>query len=378
MVKPSISPDDLRRGLASGRMDRRTAAKVLASAGIASTTLAGVARPATADDPGFLQVFTWSGYDIPELHPGFIEKHGKSPEFSLFADNDEAVEKVRAGYMADIAVPTAYTVVRWYEGDMIRPIDPSRLSNWPDLFPELTRVEGMIFEGRQYAAPWAWGNSSVVYRTDLAPEYVGNESWKILFDEKYTGKIGARDAMDGVVLPAALILGFDPYNMNDDQIAQVRELMVKGNEIARFYWSSQADIEQALAAGEIVAAYAWNDGYKRLKEAGVPVAYMVPKEGILVWCDAQVVLKVADADEQLIYDYLDATLSPEVGKFMIESYGYGSSNTKAFDIADPAIIASLGIENPIEVMNSGFFFKGMEGNYRDRLIEMFEEVKAGT
>lgn len=29
-------------------------------------------------------------------------------------------------------------------------------------------------------------------------------------------------------------------------------------------------------------------------------------------------------------------------------------------------------------MNSGFFFKGMEGNYRDKLIEMFEEVKAGT
>lgn len=247
---------------------------------------------------------------------------------------------MRAGYTADIAVPTAYTVGRWYDGGMIKPIDTSRLKNWPDIFPELQSVEGTVFDGQQYALPWAWGNSSVIYRTDLAPEYVGNESWKILFDEKYAGKIAARDAMDGVFIPAALILGFDPYAMTGDQIAQVRELAVTGHKAARFYWGSQADAEQALAAGEVVAAYGWNDGYKRLKEAGVPVAYMTPKEGILVWCDAQILLKASDASADLIYDYFDSTLSPEVGKFMIEDYGYGSANMKAFDIADPAIVES--------------------------------------
>jgi len=376
-MKRVMSPRDLREGIAAGRLSRRDIAKALAAAGIATVTTHGVARRAEAQDT-WLQVFTWSGYDVPELHPQFVEKYGKSPDFALFADNDEAIQKITAGFQADIAVPTAYMAGKWYDAGVLAPVDTSRLSNWGDVFDKLKNLEGTRFDGQQYVLPWAWGNSSVVYRTDLAAEYVGNESWSILFDEKYKGRIGARDAMDGVIVPAALILGFDPYNMNDDQIAQVREMTIKARDVARFFWSDQSEIEQALASGEIVAAYAWNDAYKRLKDAGVPVAYMVPKEGILTWTDGQVLLKGGQASADVTYDYLDSTLSPEVGKFMIESYGYGSCNRKAFDIADQALVQSLGLSDPEKVMTSGIFFQGMEGGYRDRLIKMFEEVKAGA
>lgn len=370
-----LTPDRLRALAGEGRLTRRQIAKALASAGIVTATLPGVTRPAAA---GSLTVFTWSGYDVPELHQPYIDKYGASPDFSLFADNDEAVEKAKAGFQADIAVPTGYMTGKWWDAGLIQPIDTSRLTNWGDVFGELKTLKGTQMDGKQLSIPWAWGNSSVIFRTDLAPDYVGNDSWMILFDDKYKGRVAARDAMDGVAVPAALALGFDPYTMNDEQIEQVRALMRKGHEVARFYWSDQSEIEQALAAGEIVAAYGWNDGYKRLKEAGVPVAYMTPKEGILTWVDAQVILAGAAADSGQIYDYLDATLSPEVGKFMIDSYGYGFSNSKAFALADPAIIEGLGMANPEEVMKAGVFFEGMEGNYRTRLIQIFEEVKAGA
>jgi spermidine/putrescine-binding protein len=370
------TPTELARLMAAGRIGRRDINRILAGAGLASVTLPMVRRPAAA--AGGMTVYTWSGYEVPELHQPYIDAHGGSPDFSLFADNDEAVEKVKAGFQADIAVPTGYMTGKWWDAGLIQPIDTARLSNWGDVFEELKTLKGTQMDGKQLSIPWAWGNSSVIFRTDLAPEYVGADSWMILFDEKYKGRIGARDAMDGVAIPAALALGFDPYAMTDEQIEQVRELMRKGHEVARFYWSSQSEIEQALAAGEIVAAYGWNDGYKRLKEAGVPVAYMTPKEGILTWVDAQVILAGSAADPQLVYDYLDATLSPEVGKFMIDSYGYGFANSKAFALADPAIVAGLGMANPTEVMGAGVFFEGMEGNYRTRLIQIFEEVKAGA
>lgn len=371
-----IEPDELRDLTAAGRLSRRQVGELLASVGIVTASMAMVARPAAA--AGGLTVFTWSGYDIPELHQPYIDKYGGSPDFSLFADNDEAIEKVKSGFQADVAVPTGYMTGKWQDAGLIQPIDTSRLSNWPDVFDELKTLKGTQMEGKQLSIPWAWGNSSVVFRTDLAPEYVGNDSWMILFDDKYKGRVAARDAMDGVVVPAALALGFDPYNMSEDEIAQVRALIKKGHEVARFYWNDQSEIEQALAAGEVVAAYAWNDGYKRLKEAGVPVAYMTPKEGILVWVDGQVVLANAAADPTVIYDYLDATLSPEVGKSMIDIYGYGFANRKAFALADPLIVEGLGMKNPEEVMKAGVFFEGMEGNYRTRLINLFEDVKAGA
>ena len=52
---------------------------------------------------------------------------------------------------------------------------------------------------------------------------------------------------------------------------------------ARFLWKDPTEINQALASGEIVAAYAWNETPKTLKEQGIPAAYAIPKEGIFTW-----------------------------------------------------------------------------------------------
>ena len=45
----------------------------------------GTALPALAADT--LTVFDWSGYEAPEFHPGYVEKHGQSPTFTFFASS---------------------------------------------------------------------------------------------------------------------------------------------------------------------------------------------------------------------------------------------------------------------------------------------------
>ena len=44
MTRPTVSPRELRAGITKGLIDRRGVAKVLASAGIASATMMGIAR----------------------------------------------------------------------------------------------------------------------------------------------------------------------------------------------------------------------------------------------------------------------------------------------------------------------------------------------
>jgi hypothetical protein len=48
------------------------------------------------------------------------------------------------------------------------------------------------------------------------------------------------------------------------------------------------------------------------------------------------------ADEAAAYDFIDAWLSPETGKALIEMDGYGHSNMKAFQIADPKQVDLIG------------------------------------
>jgi spermidine/putrescine-binding protein len=364
--------------LADGKLSRRQINQILASVGIATVSVPLTGNWTHADTN--LNVFTWAVYDAPELHLAYIEKYGGSPSVSLFANNDEAITKLQAGFKPDVSVPTSSEIGRYRDAGLLEPIDTSRIEAWGDLYQELTTIEGMVVDGKQWAVPWTWGNSSVVFRPDLAPEYSGpeNHSWKILWDPKYSGRIAQSGAMQEAVLPTALLLGIeDPFTMSDDDIQKIRAKLVEQRELLRYYWSSDSDIEQSMAGGELVAAYAWNSSYTRLLKEGVNVEWMNPKEGILTWCDTQVLLNSGSASDDEKYDYLNATLEPSAGKFMIEEFGFGSANKLAFDIADKTLVKEFGYTDPQSLIEGSKLFEMWDPSVRDKCIPMFEEVMAG-
>jgi len=69
--------------------------------------------------------------------------------------------------------------------------------------------------------------------------------------------------------------------------------------------------------------------------------------------------------------------SPEVGKYVYEEWGYGHSNIKSFEMADPAILEEINLSKPGEMMKSGVFFQDIPDEINQKLEAMFEEVKAG-
>ena len=367
---------EFKAALTAGTLGRRDISRVLASVGVVTLSVPVSQVAVQAKDP--IQVLTWASYDVPQLRPGYDEETGGAPSYLLFVDNDEAIEKVRAGYRPTLTQPTTYMVARWRDAGLLKPIDVSRLENYGDIFPRLTSI-GALHDGSNiYGVPFSWGNSSVLYRRDLAQEYVGSESWKILWDEAYAGRLAQRDSMDAAVLQAAMILGIeDPYHMNNDQLEAVRAKLIEQRELLRMYWTSQSDIEQALYTGEVVAAYAWNHAYASLKRQGIDVGYMVPKEGILTWVDCTCLILDGHGSDEDAYAYIDAGISAEAGVFMIEEYGYGAANSRAFEAANQELLEELGIENPTRLMDMGQFFDEWDPAVRERANVMFEEVKAG-
>ena len=121
------------------------------------------------------------GNDIPELHPAYVEKYGGPPNYALFGEDEEAFAKVRAGYRPDVAHPCKVTLGRFRDAGLIKPIDVSRLPEWPNVWDELKSVEGVTTAEGTWHIPFDWGNASVLYRTDLVdPKYIEEESWELL------------------------------------------------------------------------------------------------------------------------------------------------------------------------------------------------------
>jgi len=362
--------------LASGSLTRRQVHQALAAVGVATVSLPLVGRPARAESS--IEVFTWSVYAVPELHGAYIEAYGESPAHTIYADNDEAFQKVQAGYLPSIIQPTSSLIPRWRDADLLAPIDTGKLANYGDVFQQLKDIGVMSHEGTVYGVPLSWGNSSVLYRKDLAPEYVDNHTWSILWDPAYAGRLAQRDAMDDVVMEASLLLGIeDPFTMSDEDLERVRAKLVEQRPLLLYYWTDQTGVIQSVGSGEVVATYAWNDAYALLKKEGVDVGFMTPKEGILTWVDATCLIKGGPGSEEEALAYIDAAISPETGKFFIEQYGYGSSNEKAYAIASPELLVEFGIEEPEKALALGMFYEAFEPGLREKAVNMFEEVKAG-
>lgn len=359
--------------IAGGKLSRRDFNRMLTAMGLGVVTLVGRA-PAAGAAAQDLVVFTWAGYDVPQMHQSFSAKHGVSPQFSIFAGTEEAYQKLSSGFVADISHPCVEDVVRWRDSGLIRRLDESRLEHWQDLFPELFNLPGATLNGEHWFIPVDWGNGSLLYRTDMVE--IEEESWALAFDERYKGKISMYDATPTVTV-AALVLGIDPFKFSDDEGTRIKELLMKQRELVRFYWGAPADYQQAMASGEIAIAYAWNDGLAALRKQGLPVEYMNPKEGILTWTCGVVHMANAKATDDEVYDFLNAISAPETGKFMIEEYAYGHSNKKAFEMVEPTILENLGFISPAELFNTGVFETETSAEMQQKRNDIFESVKLG-
>jgi spermidine/putrescine transport system substrate-binding protein len=346
------------------------AGKAIGCALIAAfSSTAGIAH---AD--GKLTYFTWSGYELPEFSQSYLAAHPDSVDISVFGDDDDAFTKVKAGFHPDLAHPCYDKIARWNKEGLLQPIDTSRIKNWDKIFPTFRNLPDIkAGDGKVWMVPWDWGNTSVLYRTDLVknPE----QSWNLLWDQQYAGRMATIDAVHDTPLVAAIMAGVNPFDMSDSDLEKVAAKLREQRPLMSTYTTDMTSVEQSLASGELVAAMTWNASAVALKKQGVPVEFMKPKEGMLTWTCGYVMLKDAK-NVDLAYDFINSRLEADSGKHLIEDYGYGSSTSTAFAAVPRETLESLELpSNPDEMLKSTIFTGPMKQN--DELAKMFEKVKAG-
>ena len=211
---------------------------------------AGVAAYAAAEDKD-LVVFDWSGYEDPSFHPVYVKKYGTSPTFAFFGDEDEAFEKLRSGFKADLAHPCSQSVVKWREAGLLQPLDTSKIAGWNDLNPGIMAMKNLVTDdkGQVWFMPWDWGNTQVVYNTEKV-DAKDIQSLKAFADPKFKGRVSIGDNVDDAYALASLAIGLKDWSkMTDDQFKQASDFLRQVHKNVRLYWSDTTDIVQPLSGG---------------------------------------------------------------------------------------------------------------------------------
>jgi len=377
-MSKDFSTNELTDKLLSGKLSRRQFSEMLGAAGVFLATLPVMTRTASAAAEDQATYFTWGGYDIPELFQPYIAKNGEAPNMAAYGGSEEALTKIRAGYLIDVAHPCNQAIPRWMATGLFRPLDTAKLSNWGDLVPELCNLEGAVVDGKPYFAPMDWGQTSITYRTDLVDLQGQPESWGILWDERYKGRIGIIGSAADTWWCAAIYEGVKFTELStDENFKKVAASLRKQRPLVRLYTDDVTTLEQALASGEMVAAMTWNSSPVELKNQGVPVAWANPKEGALTWVCGAMMHKDAPKPD-LAHEIVDSLLSPESGEFLINEYGYGHSNKLSFANISDDRIAELGLSrNPQDILGAGKFQVPQTQEFESKMNQEFEQIKAG-
>lgn len=350
------------------------AGATLGALALGALAACGPSGETAADDTPVL--FQWQDYVEEPFLAEYKAAYKDQPQTAIFADEDEAFAKMRAGYKPDVIGPCAYEFPRWQEAGLLQPIDTGKLKNWGKIAPALRELPDIAAgDGKVWFVPHYWGNTSVTYRTDLAPEYAGKESWEILFDPKYKGRVAVLEGVDDTVPFIAHMIGVDAYNMSAEDWQKVQAKLRELIGQVRFVSSDNTALAQGLASGEIVAAMSWRVVYATLKRENVQVAYMNPPGGIFNYVCGLVVNKDAKNYEKALA-LVDSSLSDEASHYMFSEIGDGPANVEALAKEPDELFQQLGIDRDVDTfLKSGIFQRRLKN--KDEIVNVWTEIRAG-
>jgi len=346
--------------------------------------------PAT-EPSGPIEVFTWAGYDDTEGDgaPWMWSQYKEGPygsesplKFTFLEDDGQALSKVASGYSPDIIHPCIAYTQQWKEAGLIQPVDLNLLPDF-DGVPEAIKAGGVI-DGAVYMVPFDVGFSCLTYDADVVnfDKVGGEESWEILLDDTYKGKMALFSDDAAIVKIGHLINkgAVDPNVMTTEEIAAAKETAIKVKANLRNYWTSQTDTVNDFLNGNLVATYTWPDGYWKIKNdpkmKDRNSKYMQPTQGRLAWV-CGMVLSSATKQPGRATLAMASSNTPQAGADLTDVFQYASAQQKGVIdlIKDKELISAFDIDKPEAWEPPQAWFEAPLPNYRE-YIAAGQEVKS--
>ena len=354
------------------RMQHGTALAIRLAAASLIAGLLVSCQPET-DDGANLQLLEWNGYQHPNYYPEYMAKYGREPEYTFFAETEDALQRLRRGYPVELVHLCPGQMAEARDGGLIKPLDINRIPRWDNISPELLELEDVRADGEYWMVPWEWGYSVFAYNPETID--VENATYDIFIDPRFKGKTSLNSQIGTNLTLAGVIAGWENlHDPTDAEMDAAPEVFGKILENTRFVWTDATQLEQAWAAGDVGMSYVFGSGSRRMKQDGLPIVIIDP---VMPWTCGLSVTTTGTGSEDRAYDYINAMLDPRSGVELFDVYGYGHANARSVDLIDPDRVAGTGIDDPAATFARGIPVRTLDPKKRARLLQLWFEAQAG-
>jgi len=324
-----------------------------------------------------LSLLVWEGYADPSFVHAFEEAHHCKVVASYMGSSDELVAKLRGGSAAnyDVISPSSDVATSIVRAGLAAPLELSKIPSYSQLSSRLRDSSLVKANGQTYGVPFVWGPNPLLYDTTTFAQVP--DSWSILWDPKFKGKISLWDELSSVYM-AAQVLGYDKpdpnqiYNLSDEQLDAVKKKLIELKPNIRKYWSTGGELTNLFQNHEIIAAMGWPLMTNQLRKLNYPIGETIPKENTTGWID-HLMITGASTHKELAQAFLEYMVEAQTQKLVTEITHYTPSNPATAQLLTPDEKKTLHLDDPDEYMKRIYFWQDVPR--RTKYTEIWNEVK---
>jgi spermidine/putrescine-binding protein len=346
--------------------------------GVFSLLLVILGFSSCAKKSSTLNLLVWEGYADPSFVKGFEEQCKCKVSASYMGTSDELVAKLRGGSASnyDVISPSSDVATMIASANLATPLDLAKIPTYTQLSPKLTSLSLVRVNGNVYGVPFTWGPNPLIYATTAFRQ--PPDSWNVLWDPKYRGKISVWDELSSVYM-AAQVLGFDKpdpnqlYNLSDEQLEAVKKKLLELKPNIRKMWATGGELTNLFQNHEVVAAMGWPLNTAELKKQNFPVGETIPKENTTGWID-HLMITSASANQELAYQFLEYMVQAKTQKLVTAVTHYTPANPEAGKLMTVDERKILHLDDVDNYQKRIYFWQNVPR--RAKYNEIWNEVKA--
>jgi putrescine transport system substrate-binding protein len=319
----------------------------------------GMSCAAAADRAKVLNIYAWSEYFPTALIAKFQAETGIHVNYAVL-DSPETAETILSVGNSNYDIVTmnaAPELAREIPKGFWKKLDQASIPNARNADPQIMQLLKSVDPGNQYAVPWMWGTTGLIYNSDKIKAIMPNaplDSLDMVFKKDIAAKfagcgISMLDSWGDVLPMVSRYLGQARLSANK---ADLDAVMAKLQEIQPYVRRiSTAGYYQQLAEGELCLAIGYSGDAmvaRRMvneSQGKVKIEYSFAREMVPFYID-NMVIPADSPNPTAALAFINFVMRPEISASVTRFIGFATANAAALPFLEPAIRGNTLIYPP--------------------------------
>lgn len=353
-------------------------AALLLTGSVPAAAAGGSASPAATRAGTTINVYNWGEYistgedGSMDVNAEFTKETGIRVNYTTFEDNESLYSKMAGGGADyDVIFPSDYMISKMIREKMLAKLDLNDIPNYKYIDKA---YRGAVYDPKnEYSVPYTWGVVGIFYNKKYVKGPV--DSWKILWDRQYAGKILMFDNPRDSFGIAQKILGYSYNSVNPDEWDAAARLLEQQKPLVQAYVMDQ--IFDKMSSGEAWLAPYYAGDAATLVSENKDIGFSIPtKEGTNFFVDAMCV-PAGTKHQKEAEAYINFLCRPDVAAANMETVGYSTPESAAKKLLPEETQKNPLIYPPESIIKRAETYVDLPEDVSLRIDSLWAQVKMG-